>query len=239
MAPRHGRGDSRPVRWTGLTSRLLKYAALSRGAVERALWPVCCVFCGARIARESEGICHGCRADLPWTEPRFELPVLSMAAAPLRYAYPVDAAIRMFKFRRRLDYAPALADLLIDTSHVLPATIDAVVPVPLHWRRQALRGFNQAEELAGPLGRLLGVPIARNVARIRHTPSQSGLGAGARRRNLITAFRIRGHIDAGHLVIVDDVITTGATCSELGRALLGVGVKRVSALCVARVVTPG
>lgn len=186
-------------------------------------------------------ICPGCDAELPRPARVLVLPEapLTFMVAPLAYEFPVDAAIKAWKFQRRLEYTPAFVALLSGALAHLPEKPDVFLPVPLHWRRQALRGFNQAEELAGPLGRLLGVPIARNVARIRHTPSQSGLGAGARRRNLITAFRIRGHIDAGHLVIVDDVITTGATCSELGRALLGVGVKRVSALCVARVVTPG
>ncbi len=159
--------------------------------------------------------------------------------APLVYEFPVDAAIKAWKFRRRLEYTPAFVALLSDSLAQLAEVPDVFLPVPLHWRRQALRGFNQAEELARPLSRLLDVPLAGNAVRIRHTYSQSGLDAAGRRRNLRGAFRVRGHVDAKHVVIVDDVVTTGSTCAQLGKVLLRAGAERVSVLAVARVVTPG
>ena len=113
--------------------------------------------------------------------------------------------------------------------------IDAVLPVPLHWRRQALRGFNQAAEIARPLCRQAGLPWLTGVARFRNTPYQSGLSAGRRQRNLHNAFRVHGRIACRHVLVVDDVITTGATCRQVARVLLDAGVPAVSVLAIARV----
>ena len=104
----------------------------------------------------------------------------------------------------------------------------------LHWRRQWIRGFNQAFEIGRPVARHLGVPVIRAVVRQRATPSQSGLDAEERARNLQAAFRAKGRLDFGHVVIVDDVFTTGATILEVAQTLKGAGVEKVSALAVAR-----
>ena len=145
----------------------------------------------------------------------------------------------MFKFRRRLHYAPAFAHLVSGALHGVPADVDAVLPVPLHWRRQMLRGFNQATEVARPLARQAALALIGNVVRRRATPFQSGLAAAHRRRNLDAAFRVRGRIGARHVLVVDDVVTTGATCRELGRTLLRAGVEKVSVLAIARAGSSG
>jgi ComF family protein len=224
------------MRWAPVTSRTLAAAQAAWQGVEKTLWPVCCVFCGERQKTERRPICGDCRADLPWTEPCFQLPPLVTAVAPLRYAFPLDAAIKLFKFRRRLWYATAFAELLGGACHNLPVDIDAVLPMPLHWRRQAFRGFNQASEIALPLARKLGVPVLAGVKRVRATPSQSGLSAAQRRRNLAGAFVARRDFDCKHVLVVDDVITTGASCRGLARVLLDAGVARVSAAAIARAV---
>jgi ComF family protein len=154
--------------------------------------------------------------------------------APLIYAYPVDAAIKAMKFRRKLHYVEAFAAILLDVLSTLPVGIDALLPVPLHWRRQAMRGFNQAEELCRPLRQHTGAPLIRNVRRNRATPSQSGLDAEKRQQNLRGAFTVRGRIRAQHVLLVDDVITTGATCKQLAKLLLSAGAKKVSAIAIAR-----
>ena len=160
-------------------------------------------------------------------------PPYSAARVPLHYAFPVDAAIKYLKFRRRLEYVPAFASILAEVIGEFPEGIDALAPVPLHWRRQAARGFNQAEELCAALGRRAGLPMLRNLLRVRPTPYQSGLHALERRRNLRGAFAVRGSIDARHVLIVDDVITTGETCARLARVLLDAGAARVSVLAIA------
>ena len=202
------------MRWAPVTSRTLAAAQAAWQGVEKTLWPVCCVFCGERQKTERRPICGDC----------------------LRYAFPLDAAIKLFKFRRRLWYATAFAELLGGACHNLPVDIDAVLPMPLHWRRQAFRGFNQASEIALPLARKLGVPVLAGVKRVRATPSQSGLSAAQRRRNLAGAFVARRDFDCKHVLVVDDVITTGASCRGLARVLLDAGVARVSAAAIARAV---
>lgn len=147
----------------------------------------------------------------------------------------MDAGLKALKFGRRLYYAPAFSDLLVATMHRLPTDIDALLPVPLHWRRQAFRGFNQATELSKPIARQYGLPILSGVRRRRSTPYQSGLTAIERSRNLRQAFFVRGAPVARHVLIVDDVITTGATTRQLARALVDSGVQKVSVLAVARV----
>lgn len=154
--------------------------------------------------------------------------------APLAYEFPVDAAIRMFKFRRRLYYAPAFGELLRQSLAELPEDIDALLPVPLHWLRHGIRGFNQAAEMCRPIRKATGLPLVSNVYRVRATPYQSGLSAKERRRNLRRAFVVRGTISARHVLIVDDVITTGETCRQLAELLREHGVEKVSVLAIAR-----
>ncbi len=218
--------------------------------------PRCCVFCGVRRRHQQPPICRACDSDLPWlreqcptcarplaakpsagvvcAECQDRPPPFEAAVAPLGYEFPVDAAIRLFKFHRRLHYADAFGELLCRSLEELPGDIDALLPVPLHWLRHGTRGFNQAAEICRPLQRVSGLPLVGNVARRRRTPYQSGLGARQRRRNLAGAFEVRGAIQARHVLLVDDVITTGETCSQLARELLAHGADKVSVLAVAR-----
>ncbi len=180
-------------------------------------------------------MCGGCLDDLlRATEPCGNEPPFAIVIAPYEYAFPVDAAIKALKFRRKLFYAPALAHLLALSLPDFPDDVDALLPMPLHWRRQGLRGFNQAIEIARPIQKATGLPFVRNVARRRNTPYQSGLTAAQRKRNLKSAFIVNGCLSHRHVLIVDDVITTGETCRQLADVLLGAGVKRVSVLAIAR-----
>ena len=208
-------------------------AAAGRG-LEQAIVPNSCVFCGARLPLRQLAVCRGCEHDLPGLDASFELAPFTFAAAPFDYAFPVDAAIKAMKFRRKLFYAPVFAGLIQPALQRLPDDVDAILPVPLHWRRQMRRGFNQAAEIAAPISRRLGLRVVRSVIRNRATPYQSGLAAAHRRRNLKDAFSLRAELHAQHVLIVDDVITTGATCVELASQLLQAGVERVSVLAVAR-----
>ncbi len=203
---------------------------------EAAVLPLRCAFCGTRTRAREGVICAGCYDDLPWGRPAPAPPhsPLECELAPLAYAFPVDAAIKALKFRRRLFYGPALAQLLQEACTELPAGIDAVQPVPLHWRRQWRRGFNQALEIAKPLARHLGLPVIHNVVRCRATRPQAGLTARARAGNLRGAFRVRGTLRHEHVLVIDDVMTTGATMRHVAGALVSAGAARVSGLAVAR-----
>jgi ComF family protein len=231
-------------------------ACRSARALEFAVMPRSCVFCGVRRRHRETSICVGCEGDLPWIREQCPTcarplaatlsagvvcatcqdspPPFEAAVAPLAFEFPVDAAIRLFKFHRRLHYADAFGELLCRSLAELPGDIDALLPVPLHWLRHGIRGFNQAAEICGPLRQVSGLPLVGNVSRRRRTPYQSGLGARQRRRNLAGAFEVRGGIQAKHVLLVDDVITTGETCSQLARELLANGADKVSVLAVAR-----
>lgn len=222
------------MRWSPLTSRVLALAAAAGTRFEQAVFPVSCVFCGAR-PNHRKTICDGCHADLPWlvgAQPPIK--PLTSVYAPLEYEFPADVAIKAMKFRRKLFYAPAFAGLLLQSFAELPDDIDALLPMPLHWLRHATRGFNQATEIARPVHKATGLPLVSNVGRQRGTPYQSGLSAVQRRRNLASAFRAKGTVDYGHVLIVDDVITTGETCRQLAKVVLAAGAEKVSALAVAR-----
>lgn len=224
--------------------------------IDNSVMPLRCVFCGVRSIPGEGRVCGGCRDDLPWIakacglcgEPvaadlargvhcgtcqKFPPPFQAMIA-PLRYEFPVDVALKALKFGRRLHYAQAFSELLIEEMQRRSPDVDALLPVPLHWKRQAFRGFNQATELVRPLARRYALPTVVGVARRRATPFQSGLTASERSKNLHNAFVIRKPLEFEHVLIVDDVVTTGATTRQLAKELLRNGVARVSVLAVAR-----
>lgn len=239
-----------------MSTPVLKIATSMKRRLEQAVMPNACVFCGAKRGLDELAVCPPCHKDLPWNDRACrrcanplvaDLPVgVACAAcqkspppfehtyAPLLYEFPVDAAIKAMKFRRQLFYVPAFGDLLVQAICKMSDDVDALLPVPLHWRRHAVRGFNQASELANVVSRKTGLPVVRNVTRKRATPYQSGLAAAHRQRNLHAAFVVRSVLQGRHILIVDDVITTGETCRQLALTLLDAGAKRVSVLAIAR-----
>jgi len=204
--------------------------------LQNILIPVQCIFCGVRCELHEEFVCDGCVNDLPWQDQLSDTDVapLCTIAAPFAYVFPLDVALKSLKFRRRLDYVPGLGEFLWRAMRELPADIDALLPMPLHWRRQAVRGFNQAHELSRVLRKKTELPIVRGVRRARPTPFQSGLNAAARKHNLRGAFVAASPVAAKHILIIDDVITTGESCRQLAQVLLDAGAGKVSALAVAR-----
>ena len=220
--------------------------------------PGACIFCNRPAG--SRQICGPCTRLLPWNDQCCQrcgqvtnaaqppgvpcatclskLPPFDKARAPLIYAFPVDAALKAIKFKLQLWYVPPLAALLLRTLEREFPSVDALLPVPLHRWRQMTRGFNQAAELCGPLRRETGLPIILQVRRSRATRPQSGLHANQRRKNLQNAFTVVGKLRCRHPLIVDDVITTGETCSQMALTLLAAGAATVNVLTVARAV-PG
>lgn len=147
--------------------------------------------------------------------------------------------IHAFKYDGRRSLAMPLARMVRDRGDDLLRDADAVVPVPLHPWRRLRRGFNQATELA----RRLDVPVVHALWRRRATMPQSGLTAGARRRNVRGAFRLSPFVRGDDLegccvVLIDDVRTTGATLDACARVLKEAGVREVRALTVARAASP-
>jgi ComF family protein len=159
------------------------------------------------------------------------------------YEYPVDQLIAMAKFQARTDSANVLGELLaayllarLDSGDlVLP---DLILPVPLHRRRTAQRGFNQATEIARPLANALQVPLCRDgCRRVRDTSEQTRLDASARVKNTRDAFRASEAMAGKHVVVVDDVITTGSTVQSMAVALRDAGAREIQIWTVARTVS--
>jgi len=227
-----------------------------------AFLPACCLACGqplpARGARL--GLCGGCRARLRrlpvarcaacacpletanppagWlcSPCRVHTPAFDRLLAPWTYDPPLDQVVQALKFAR-LDYLGRhLAQALVEELGTALVAFDRVVPVPLHWRRQLARGYNQAERIAQPMAGLLGIPCGSDLRRRRATPPQTSLGRDSRRENLRGVFfvprpaRVRGR----RVLLVDDVATTGATLDAAARALRAAGAAAVTAVVAAR-----
>jgi ComF family protein len=152
------------------------------------------------------------------------------------YDQTLRALIHLFKYHGVVTLAAPLGGLL---ARALPREepFDAIVPMPLHWRRRLHRGFNQCGLLARELSRRSGIPVEWALRRRRATPAQAGLTHAARRRNVAGAFRVpRPESVAGkRLLLIDDVLTTGSTLSAAAGVLRRAGARHVAALTVARV----
>lgn len=209
-----------------------------------------CLLCGA--ASEREILCHACIAELPRLPPqccpRCALPTpngeicgrcladpphYDAAKAAFSYDFPLDRLVQSFKYGHRLALAGFLGRHLAATAGDIDA--DLIVPLPLHATRLRERGFNQALELARPLARLTCVPIdARSCRRIRPTPAQAALPWRERVKNIRGAFHCDTDFGGKRVLLVDDVMTTGASIDECARTLKLHGAASVTALVVAR-----
>jgi len=178
-------------------------------------------------------------------------PRFAAACAGFEFGGAIAEAIRRLKWRHMPELAPPLGALLFHALDRAPADfreIDLIAPVPLHRRRLRKREFNQAAELAAALreeARLHGAPLARvaldarALERTRDTPPQTGLDSLQRRENMLDAFRVRNpaRIDGKRVLLVDDVMTTGATADACAAALDRAGAAAVLVLTLGRAVT--
>jgi len=253
------------ARVAGSLSRSLgAWATAALDLVFPALCPVCtatlaerrrdplCGACWDRIARITPPCCDRC--GLPWpasarlslsvtaTGPpvcdacQVEPPGWDWARAGAEYEGVVRDAIHALKFRGKRALARPLAQLIGEQWPPLARDVAALVPVPLGRPRERERGFNQAALVAERLAPDLGVAVRpRWLARLRDTQPQSDLGAGERRANVRGAFEARAEVAGRHVVVVDDVMTTGATLAECARALRAAGAARIGVVAVARV----
>lgn len=158
------------------------------------------------------------------------------------YEGPLKRMVRKLKYGGREDVARPLGRLLADLWESEPrlAPVDVVMSVPLHWRRERMRGYNQAALLAGAFGGKTGLPVLEGVLRRRRaTRTQTELGKSQRGENVRDAFDACRPEDVAGLAVllVDDVCTTGATLDACARALKKAGARRVGALTAARQVT--
>jgi ComF family protein len=250
--------DARPT-------RLRRFAGALRatfGLVVDVALPQLCASCREPVG--DAGLCAACWAKLSFIAPpyceRLGIPftydpgpgVLSMEAiadppayhrarAAVRYDEIARTLVHAFKYGDRLDLAPTMGRWMASAGRALLQDADALVPVPLHWRRQWARRFNQSALLSEVIAQASGVRVSHGaLKRVKATPQQVGLSQSARAQNVQGAFRVppegKAEVAGRRLVLVDDVLTSGATMDACARALLRAGAAQVDALVFARVV---
>lgn len=153
------------------------------------------------------------------------------------YEFPLQGLIHTLKYQRNPLPAHLLGKLLADMyQHNVDDSErpEVILPVPLHWRRQWKRGFNQCQELARPITQQLGIPCRIDILkRTRHTSVQAGLSKTERHSNLLNAFTINSH-SFKHVILLDDVVTTGTTVATLVQLLKASGCERVDVWAICR-----
>ena len=205
------------------------------------LFPPRCVFCGKLLATGERDFCARCQKELPWLEgPAAEQTgeFFSLCAAPLRYQGVVRDSIRRYKFKGRQGYHKAYGKLVAQCVHDhLAGKYDLITWVPLSDKRKKERGYDQAFLLASAAALELGDVAVETLRKGRHTDAQSGLeGEAERRANVLGAYiAVDPELVAGRRVLlIDDVVTTGATFSECARVLRTMGAKDVVCAALAR-----
>ncbi|MDB5814381.1 MAG: phosphoribosyltransferase [Rhodocyclales bacterium] len=234
-----GLSNNQVKRWRSASSRLLA-----------RLWPQDCFVCGGRAGEVA--ICAACAKELPWLDadscPVCALPTpgaqqcgqcqrrtphFDATLAAFVYTHPIREMVLALKFGPVFAVRDVLVGGLLTALGDVHA--DVIVPVPLHPRRIAERGFNQSVELARGVGRALRIPVENGlVVRDIDTPHQAGLPIRQRRKNVRGAFRCVAPIAGSHVLVIDDVITSGASLDELAQTLKFAGATRVTNLLVAR-----
>lgn len=215
-----------------------------------ALLPVRCDYCGSKGAT----VCVACARDLPWNRCACRLcalplntpgtcttclessPPFDVAFAAFQLDAPVQSQIHALKYHAQFRHAQVLGTLMAQRlaarSEPLPALL---IPVPLHATRLRRRGYNQSQEFGRVLAPMLNLRLDATVARrVRATEDQIGKSAAERRRNLKGAFAITRPLAGLHVALLDDVMTTGATLSELARVCRKAGAAKIEAWAVCR-----
>jgi ComF family protein len=243
---------------------LKRVAGVAHGMLNTALdlaLPRLCAACREPV--DGPGLCPACWSKLsfvsrPYCE-RLGIPfvydpgpgVLSMQAiadppayhrarTAVRFDEISRALVHALKYGDRLDLAPMLGRWLAHAGSELLADADALVPVPLHWRRYWARRFNQSALLAAAVSKRSGVPLASGaLKRVKPTPQQVGLSRSERAANVQGAFRVppegKALVAGRRLIVIDEVLTSGATVEGCARALLRAGAANVDVLVFARV----
>lgn len=207
-------------------------------ALMQLLFPPKCVLCGKILESRAMDLCSGCRIHAPaYPNHKRSTQFLDSFAAVWYYEGSVRGSLLRFKFRGRRSYARSYGRLLamkILQQH--PQGLDVLTWVPISRRRRLARGYDQVELLAKAVGRELGMTPEPLLAKIRHNRPQSAIhGYEKRRANVLGVYRVRSpeRIAGKRILLLDDILTTGATAGECARVLKTAGAKEIHCAAVA------
>lgn len=215
------------------------------------LFPTLCNSCGTNLTHAEKEICIKCLFDLPYTD--YHIYAENRVAKQFWGRLPVHAAMAMLYFKKgtrvqhlihnlkyngKTDLGVKLGELLANKLRNSPSfkDIDLIIPVPLHPKKLRIRGYNQSEHIAIGLGKELNLPIdSKSLIRKKATATQTKKARYFRFENMQTVFDVisRERIENKHVLLIDDVITTGATLEACGNALLANGIKKLSIASIA------
>lgn len=204
------------------------------------LYPPRCAFCHAFLETSGEGVCAQCKTGLPFAQNggRQRFSFVRACVSPLTYEGDVRESLLRYKFGGATGYAKVYGRLVADTVRTeLAGEYDLVTWVPLSRKRLRARGYDQARLLARATAKELGLPLTPTLVKQRNTQPQSGTGDAAKRRaNIAGAYRMKNGADVTgkRILLMDDIVTTGATLSECARVLGKAGAEQVVCATVAR-----
>ena len=201
------------------------------------LFPPKCVLCGKLLQKEETDLCHSCRCDTPeFPKSNLKLPYLAHWCALWYYEGNIRRSILRFKFHGARSYAETYGRLLAMKLLSEEISFDILSWVPISRLRKWRRGYDQVQLITEAVGRELGVIPQPTLKKIRNNRPQSRLGGAAQRRaNVLGAYRLvdAAAVQGKRILLLDDIITTGATAGECARMLLTAGAKEVSCAAVA------
>ena len=203
------------------------------------LYPRRRAFCH-RISPEGEPVCNACAGKLPYTrgaEQRQRLPGIPVCISPLYYEGDVRQSLLRYKFGGRREYAKIYGEFLTKCIDENGMSCDSITWTPLSRKRLRCRGYDQARLLAEEIAERTGIPCRQLLRKIRNNPAQSGSGSPEKRRANVLGVYVCADEEAvrgRQILLVDDIVTTGATLSECAKILHRAGAAGVSACTLAR-----
>ena len=201
------------------------------------LYPPKCAFC-RKLVTDGRMLCPDCERALPVPEKEKQskkISGLAVCLSPLYYTGDVRQSLHRYKFQGAAAYYRIYAELMAACVREHGLTADLVTWVPLSRKRLRRRGYDQARLLAEEVAGRLALPCEQTLEKIRNNPAQSGTsGAEERQKNVLGVYRAVTSFAGEHVLLVDDIVTTGATLSEAAKELLNAGAEQVSGLTLAR-----
>lgn len=214
------------------------------------LFPQYCICCGERLSKQEKHICISCLANLPRTNSHIcsglppeqlfwgKIPIERALCFFFHESTGIKQIIWSLKYNNQPDIGRYIAHIFAEEikDYGIFDNIDIIIPVPLSWRKRIKRGYNQSDYIAKGISEVTGIPVITNaVKKIKHTESQTNFDNFQRQENVKGIFSVVNPklIEGKHILLVDDVLTTGATLCSLGNTISQAANVKISVLTLA------